>query len=150
MSILFLPNQVRPITMAAGEGEPQLKKLKLDEYSPFFIKFIEDKEKLARLRYAITALNEGYNRMNLILIKIVEANARSSASFTKATCNTVQCKTEVFVAASIFQKGLDVLERYVQSDELINVPADDQQRKALYNLLKFLSEGKYDSANDPL
>ena len=130
---------------------PRLKKPKLDndplddssfDDNSLFIRFHEDKDVLSRLKYAVTALNEGYNRMNLILVKVVEANARSSISFSRATCTTNLCKSDVFVAASVFQKGIEVLEQYIQSDELIKVPADVQQRNALHNLLQFLSEGK--------
>ena len=137
------------------QQQPRLKKPKLGNNSlddssfddnSLFIKFHEDKDILSRLKYAVMALNEGYNRMNLILVKVVEANARSSISFSRATCTTKLCKSDVFVAASVFQKGIEVLEQYIQSDELIKVPADVQQRNALHNLLQFLSEGK--SASD--
>ena len=133
------------------QQQPRLKKPKLGNNSnddssfgdnSLFIEFHEDKDILSRLKYAVTALNEGYNRMNLILVTVVEANARSSISFSRASCTTKLCKSDVFVAASVFQKGIEVLEQYIQSDELIKVPADVQQRNALHNLLQFLSEGK--------
>ena len=128
-------------------GQPSLKKIKLDNdliEESIFKNFKKDEEKLSDLQYAVTALNEGYNRMNFILIKFIEANARSSARFTKATCDTAQYDGEVFVAASIFLKGIDVLEQYILSDR-IKVPSDDRQRKALNKLLKFLSEGMAES-----
>ena len=132
----------------AGEDDNKqlsLKKIKLDKDSieeSVFQNFKKDEEKLSDLQYAVTALNEGYNRMNFILIKFIEANARSSARFTEATCDTAQYDGEVFVASSIFLKGIDVLEQYVLPDR-IKVPSDDRQRQALYKLLKFLSEGEY-------
>ena len=106
-----------------------------------FTSFKRDENKLADLKYAITALNEGYNKMNVILTKIVDLNARSSVIFSEATCTTVP--VEKYVVASIFQKGIDVLEHYVHSENKIKVPADVRQRNALCKLLCFLTEGEY-------
>ena len=106
-----------------------------------FASFRRDENKLADLKYAITALNEGYNKMNVILTKIVDLNARSSVIFSEATCTTTP--VEKYVVASIFQKGIDVLEHFVHSENKIKVPADVRQRNALCKLLCFLTEGEY-------
>ena len=125
-------------TMAA---EPQnLKKIKLD-IAPIFNDFIKNETAMKKLIYVITALKEGYARMSFILIKINEANARTSASFTHATCDTTTYKNEIYVAGSVFQEGVVVLEQFVRTEQK-KLPADDIQRKALEKLLLFLSEGE--------
>ena len=128
--------------MAEGSGEPAQKKIKLNDAieTSVFTNFKKDENKLSDLKYAIGALNEGYNRMNFILNKIIDLNARSSVSFSRATCITVP--SEKYVAASIFQKGIDVLEQYVHTEKHIKVPADVRQRNALCKLLRFLTEGE--------
>ena len=133
-----------------AEGDQPLRiKIKQDDTTEnsVFSNFKKDENKFSDLKYAVTALNEGYNRMNFILTKFVDLNARSSVSFSRATCITAQSQpSEKYVAASIFQKGIDVLEQYleqhVHTENRIKVPADVRQRNALCKLLSFLTEGE--------
>ena len=138
----FLHRHDRYANSQCAKMAASAKKVKIDdatENSVFAI-FKRDENKLADLKYAITALNEGYNKMNVILTKIVDLNARSSVIFSEATCTTVP--VEKYVVASIFKKGIDVLEHYVHSEDKIKVPADVRQRNALCKLLCFLTEGE--------
>ena len=118
--------------------EPQNKKIKLLT-APIFGEFRKDEECMAALKQAVLVLKEGFNRMNFILIKITESNARTSVSFSRATCNTSLHERESYVAHSIFGKGICVLEKYVGTRM---VPEDEVQRKALEMLLLFLSKGE--------
>ena len=116
------------------------KLFKLD-LVPIFAEFRKNEHCMKDLKYAITAVNEGFNRMNFILIKINDANPRTPGLFSRATCSEVPYENETFVASSVFQKGVDVLEQYVETEQM-KVPADESQRKALEKLLLFLTEGE--------
>ena len=123
----------------AGD-QPLKKKIKLDVV---FSNFKKDNSKLLELKYAVLALNEGFNGMNFFLTKFVDVNARSAVSFSRATCTTAESQpSEKYVAASVFQHGIDVLEQYINTEDEIKVPADVRQQNALKKLLTFLTEGE--------
>ena len=127
-----------------AEGESQKKKIKID-LPLIFTDFRGKKSCIEELRWAVDALTRGYNRMNFILIQIIEANARSQVPFTKASCDTViYSNNATYAAGTVFQTGIDVLEHYtVEREDLRRVPVDDSQRKALEKLLLFLTEGEW-------
>ena len=138
--------------MAEGtEDQPLQKKIKLDldngrgapvDYS-VFINFKKDEDKKLDLKHAVLALNEGFEGMNFFLTKFVDLNARSPVCFSRATCTIAESKaTEKYVAASIFQDGIDILEQYLDIEDQLMVPVDQRQRKALCKLLGFLTEGE--------
>ena len=129
--------------MAEGAGDqPLQKKIKLDDTTEnkVFKTFKKNESKFEDLKFALGALQDGYNNMNFILTKFVDLNARSSVSFSRASCVTQPY--EKYVAASIFQKGIDVLEQFVNTEDRIKVPANERQRSALCKLLCFLTEGE--------
>ena len=136
--------------MAEGAGDqPLQKKIKLDNSTvavadkSVFLNFKKDENKLLDLEHAVLALNEGFNGMNFFLTKFVDLNARSPVSFSRATCTIAEPQpTEKYVAASIFQKGIAIVEQYLNGDQLM-VPANERQQHALCKLLSFLKEGEY-------
>ena len=118
------------------------QKVKLE--NTVFSKFKADNNKLSELKYAVTALNEGFNGMNFFLTKFVDVNARSAVNFSRATCTTAELQpSDKYVAASVFQHGIDVLEQYINTEDEIKLPADVRQQNALGLLLAFLTEGEY-------
>ena len=123
-------------------AESLKQKVKLDNI--VFSNFKKKDNKLSELKYAVTALNEGFNGMNFFLTKFVDVNARSAVNFSRATCTTAESQpSDKYVAASVFQHGIDVLEQYINTEYEIKVPADERQRNALGKLLAFLTEGEY-------
>ena len=135
--------------MADGAGDqPIPKKIKLDNSAgasvdnSVFSDFKKDENKLLDLKHAVLALNEGFNGMNFFLTKFIDLNARSPVRFSSATCNIAEPQpTGKYVAASIFQIGIAILEQYLNTDQLI-VPANERQQNALRKLLIFLTEGE--------
>ena len=118
------------------------QKVKLE--NTVFSNFKADNNKLSELKYAVTALNEGFNGMNFFLTKFVDVNARSAVNFSRTTCTTAESQpSDKYVAASVFQHGIDVLEQYINTEDEIKLPADVRQQNALGLLLAFLTEGEY-------
>ena len=114
---------------------------KKTEMDPIFREFHDDEALLNDLKHAVIILRNGYNHMNLALQSILETNACSAVSFSKATV-TIKTIEDAgrrgsFVAGSIFCDGIYVLEQYIDAKK---VPKEYLRRNVLAKLLKFLSK----------
>ena len=124
----------------AEHGEPQVKRQKI-EMDPIFREFHDNVALLNELKHDVRIIRNGYNLMNLALQSILETNACSVVSFSKATVTIKTIKDAGtkgnFVAGSIFCDGIHMLEQYIDAKK---VPKEYLRRNVLAKLLKFLSK----------
>ena len=121
-------------------GEPQVKRQKT-EMDPIFREFHDNVALLNELKHAVDIIRNGYNHMNLALQSILQTNACSVVSFSKATV-TIKTNEDAgnmgaFVAGSIFCEEIHMLEQYIDAKK---VPNEYLRRNVLAKLLKFLSK----------
>ena len=132
-----------------ASGEPETKKLKLDERDPIFDQFRNDKVKMLLLDMALNALTRADNtRLKLCMKKILCEDANANVPFSSATVRT-ENYTHYFgtehicgiAAGSIFYDGLVLLKNFLDYGQL---PKRRTMKMILAKLLKFLSEsGEY-------
>ena len=133
--------------MAAGE--PETKKLKLDERDdPIFDQFRSDKSKMQLLEYALLVLSKGADSdLKLCMKKIVCEDANADVSFSSATVRTENYTTVGsmptcgIATGIIFTDGVIILNSFFRYGLL---PKNETVKMLLAKLLKFLSKsGEY-------
>ena len=135
-----------------ASGEPETKKLKLDERDPIFDQFRNDAGRMVLLECALLALTKGIGtNLKLCMKKILCEDANADVPFSSATVRTenyttildVKSKTQNrgVAAGNIFIDGIYILDNFFHYGQL---PKSGTVKMILAKLLKFLSEsGEY-------
>lgn len=132
--------------MATSESAAKRAKLEQNKIFKTFDRNFKSELDKGRL-----SLRDGMSDLNLNFLKITCANANSSVSFSKATCDTepllwpgssgiLAGKKVRCVIGSIFVEGLAIMDKYFNENK---IPEDLGYQKALEKLLVFFSEGKF-------
>ena len=128
-----------------AEG-PVTKRQKTNDTDSFFKDFRNDKYKMEKLKHAYDAIEKGYDKMNFCILEIIDANARISEPFSRASCVTSkyendQKKKISFRMGNIFVYGLAILKEFLDETNP-RIPEDEAPHMALMKLLKFFYLGK--------
>lgn len=112
-------------------------------FSDFFNKE-SNKKLIHKMRFCLSELRFGHSGLVMAIFNLIESNACSSVSFTRASC-TVELKRDeegplMISIRRVFEIGYEVLENFLGEEAY--APDDFRKQQALKELLDFLSGGK--------